>query len=143
MNVGKFILNVIVAFIVYGILYQGGMTLMADSFAAAKALMRPDEEIMMSVMAYHLVQTVVVVWLFGKAVGSGDLKAGAMFGAMVGVYLMATQATWMTALQAFPQDGRLVGGLMDIVIGAVVGVVLAFMWGKGWGAGAPVSDASE
>lgn len=136
MNVGKFILNVVVAFIAYGILYQGGMSIMADSFASAKAMMRPDEEIMIPTLAYHLVQTAVVVWLFGKAVGSGDIKAGAVFGFMMGLYLMATQATWFTAIRDFPQDGRMVANLMDLVIGAIVGMLLAFMWGKGLGSGA-------
>lgn len=141
MNIGKFILNVVVAFIAYGILYQGGMSMMADTFASAMERMRPEEEIMVPTLAYHFVQTVVVVWLFGKAVGSGDLKDGAVFGFMVGLYLMATQATWFIALKDFPQDARMIAGIMDLVFGAVIGVLLAFMWGKGLGFAA--EEASE
>jgi tetrahydromethanopterin S-methyltransferase subunit G len=135
MNLGKYLLNVVVVFIAFGVLYGGSMALMADTFSAAKALMRPDEEIMMSTMAYHLAQTLAIVWLFNKAVGSGDLKAGAMFGAVVGFYLMATNATWFIALQDFPQDSRLVLSIMNIVYGALVGMLLAFMQRKGWGSG--------
>jgi len=142
MNIGKFILNVVVAFIVFGVLYTGGMALVPDKFEAANALMRPDEEIMMATMAYHLVQTIVIVWLFDKAVGSGDLKAGAMFGAMVGLYLMASNATWFIALKDFPQDSRMVLSGMNIVFGAIVGVLLAFMHGKGWGSSGG-DEASE
>jgi len=143
MNIGKFVLNVVVAFIAYGILYQGGTMMIADQMESAKAMMNPDEEIMVATLAYHFVQTVVVVWLFDKAVGSGDMKAGAVFGAMIGLYLMATQAIWFEAVKGLPQDPRAVMAVMDIVFGAIVGVVLAFMYSKGWGAsgGEEAADA--
>jgi len=143
MNIGKFILNVVVAFVVFGLLYTGGMAMMADSFESATALMRPDEEIMVSTLAYHFVQTIVIVWLFNKAVGSGDLKAGLIFGAMVGLYLMATNATWFIALKDFPQDSRAVLGVMNIVFGGIVGALLAFMQGKGWGSTDVVDEGTD
>jgi len=139
MNVGKFILNIVVAFVVYGALYMGGGALFEAQFAAGQDMMRADTET--TALAYHFVQTVVVVWLFGKAVGSGDLKAGALYGLMMGLYLMATQATWIIAIKEFPQDGRFVSGVMDLAVGVIVGVLLAFMWGKGLGFG--TADAAE
>ncbi|WP_286830327.1 MULTISPECIES: hypothetical protein [Kordiimonas] len=140
MNVGKFILNIVVAFIAYGILYTAGEAIFADQFAAGMAMMHPQEAIMVPVLGYHLVQTIVVVWLFGKAVGSGDLKAGAMFGFMIGLYLLATDNNWFTMLKDFPQDARLPIDILHLVNGTIVGALLAFMWGKGWGAGS--SDAA-
>ena len=133
MNVGKFILNIVVAFIAYGVLYTaGGMMFMAQ-LAPGMEHMKPEEAIMVPTLAYHLVQTVVVVWLFNKAVGSGDMKAGAMFGVMIGLYLLASDAVWFTSLKDFPGDGRMVLGVMHLVVGAIIGVLLAFMEGKGWG----------
>lgn len=136
MNVGKFILNIVVAFIAYGVLYSAGDAMFADAFASAMAMMNPPEATMVPVLGYHLVQTVVVVWLFGKAVGSGDMKAGGMFGFMIGLYLVATDNNWFTIIKDFPQDARLPLDVMHLVIGVLVGILLAFMWGRGWGFGA-------
>ena len=136
MNMGKFVLNVVVAFFAYGALYQGGNMIFADAFDSYMAMdiFVPEEESLMTMLAYHLVQTVVVVWLFNKVVGSGDLKAGAMFGLMIGFYLMATDSVWMTGLKDFPTDTRLAADILNIANGAIVGAMLAFMHGKGWGA---------
>lgn len=141
MNVGKFILNIVVAFIAYGILYSAGEAIFADKFATGMAMMNPQDTILVPVLGYHLVQTVVVVWLFGKAVGSGDLKAGAMFGFMIGLYLLASDNNWFTMLKDFPQDARLPLDMLHLVNGAIVGALLSFMWGKGMGFGA--ADAAD
>ena len=136
MSIGKFVLNVVVAYFAYGVLYTIGTMVFADQFGAMAVALKPEETILMPEMAYHLVQTIVVVWLFNKAVGSGDMKAGAMFGAMVGLYLLASDAIWYVSLADFPQDARMVQGALHLVVGALVGVVLAFMQGKGWGSAA-------
>lgn len=136
MSIGKFVLNVVVAYFAYGILYTAGTMAFADQFGAMMVALKPADAILMPEMAYHLVQTIVVVWLFDKAVGSGDMKAGAMFGAMIGLYLLASDAIWYVSLLDFPQDARMVQGAMHLVVGAVVGVLLAFMQGKGWGSSA-------
>lgn len=135
MNVGKFILNVVVAFIVYGVLYSvEPMFLMPEAWTEAAAAMKPVEEIVMPTMAYHLVQTIVVVWLFTKAVGTDDMTAGIIFGLMIGLYLLATDSLWYTSLPNFPQATRMPLMAMHLVNGAAVGAVLAFMAGRGWGA---------
>jgi len=135
MNIGKFVLNVVAVFVLYGILYALVMPVVfpaaMESLVAAS---KPPEEAMMAEMAYHLVQTIVVVWLFAKAVGSGDLKDGAIFGLMIGFYLMATDSVWFTALRDFPAaDARMGLSIMNLVNSTIVGAFLAFMHGKGWG----------
>jgi len=136
MSIGKFVLNVVVAYFAYGVLYTAGTMVFAGQFGAMAPALKPEDTILMSEMAYHLVQTIVVVWLFNKAVGSGDMKAGALFGAMIGLYLLASDAIWYVSLAEFPQDARMVQGALHLGIGALVGVVLAFMQGKGWGSAA-------
>ena len=140
MNIGKFVLNVIVAFVAFGVLYQGGNMFFADSFVSANAFLNPEDQIMVSVLGYHFVQTVVFVWLFDKAVGSGDLKLGAIFGFMVGLYLLATDANWFLMLKDFPDEARMPLGIMHLVNGVLVGVLLAFMQGKGWGSSAVAAE---
>lgn len=133
MSIGKFVLNVVVAFVAYGVLYTVGTMIFADQYGAMMQATKPEETIALTTLAYHLVQTIVVVWLFDKAVGSGDMKAGALFGGMIGLYLLASDAIWYVSLIDFPQDARIVQGALHLVVGALVGVLLAFMTGKGWG----------
>ncbi len=133
MSIGKFVLNVVVAFVAYGVLYTLGTMAFAAQFSAMTAVTNPEG---MGILTYHLVQTVVVVWLFNKAVGSGDLKAGVMFGGMIGLYLLASDSIWFESLKDFPGDARMALGIMHLVIGAIVGALLAFMQGKGWGSAA-------
>jgi len=141
MNVGKFVLNVVAAFVLYGALYALVMPMVfPGAMESLMAATKPEEEVMIPELAYHLVQTIVVVWLFGKAVGSGDMKAGAMFGLMIGFYLMATDSIWFTVLKDFPAaDARFGLSIMNLVNSTIVGAFLAFMHGKGWG----VTDAVE
>lgn len=143
MNIGKFVLNVVAAFLVYGILYALVMPMIfPEAMESLMAASRPPEEAMIPELAYHLVQAIVVVWLFDKAVGSGDMKAGAMFGLMIGFYLMATDSVWFTALKDFPaQDARFGLSIMNLVNSTIVGAFLAFMHGKGWGASSDEAPA--
>ena len=135
MNIGKFVLNVVVAFVVYGILYAVvGPMIFAEGSASMAAFLRPEAETQVATLSYHAVQTVVVVWLFVKAVGSGDLKAGAMFGLMIGLYLMATDSVWFASVNGIPTDARAPYAVLNLVNNVLVGVLLAFMQGKGWGA---------
>lgn len=144
MNIGKFVLNVVVAYILYAALYiVTMMVIFGDVYAANAGLMRAEDDPMMP-YAYvgHLLQTIIVVILFNKAVGSGDIKAGATFGALIGGYLAATDiATYASMTFSMAPLGHSI--VLHILIGAIVGSVLAFMWGKGWGSGANEAAASD
>jgi hypothetical protein len=143
MSIGKFVLNVVVAFVAYGVLYTVGTMVFAEQYASMMQATKPEQAIMLPTLAYHLVQTIVVVWLFDKAVGSGDMKAGALFGAMIGLYLLASDSVWFVSLLDFPQDARIVQGILHLVIGAMIGILLAFMTGKGWGSKPLEATANE
>ncbi len=143
MNMGKFVLNVVAVFILYGLLYGAvGEMVFGGAFDAMMAMdfFMPEEETSVSMLSYHLVQTVIFVWLFNKAVGSGDLKAGAMFGLMMGFYIMASDSVWMAGIKDFPSEARIALNILNIVIGVIVGSFLAFMQGKGWGSAAATED---
>ncbi|UTW54845.1 hypothetical protein [Kordiimonas sp. SCSIO 12610] len=132
MNLGKYIANVVIAFIAYGILYTVGVEILfAEEYAAMGTAMRPEEDIMVGTLAYHFAQTVVVVWLFAKAVNSNSIKDGAIFGFMIGLYLLASDNIWFTSLKDFPSDARIPMDIMHLVVGVMVGSLLAFLHGKG------------
>lgn len=132
MSIARFAGTTIAAFVAYMALYGGSVQLLfAEQFASmAAATVEPGENAL-AVMSYHLVQTIVVVWLFNKAVGSKDIKAGAVFGLMIGLYLMATDSIWFTNVKDFPQDARVVLSGLHLVVGAIVGVLLAKLYGLG------------
>ena len=126
MNVGRFFLSVIVAFILYAGLYSGLMIfVLGDIYAANAALMRPEADGMAlyGILA-HFAQTIIVVLLFNMAVNSTDIKAGARFGLLMGGYLAATDMTIYAGLKmdVAPLPYSIV---IHLFIGAVIGVVLA------------------
>lgn len=143
MSIMRFVGTTVAAFVAYGILYNVGITVLFPAYfeAMAEATVDPGEN-MLATLSYHLVQTIVVVWLFDKAVGSTDMKAGALFGFMIGLYLMATDSIWFTNLKDFPQDGRFILSVAHLVIGATVGLLLAKLHGVGRGDSEAAGEAT-
>ena len=129
MSTGRFILSVVVAFIIYAALYTGLMMfLFKDVYAANAAMMRAEgDSIAMLGMLGHLVQTIIVVMLFNMAVGSNDIKAGARFGLLIGGYLAATDVSTYSGLtlSISPLPYSIV---IHLFVGAVVGMVLAKLY---------------
>jgi len=135
MSIVRFVGTVVAAYLAYSILYVVTMmVLFADVFTANAALMRPETDPLMPYMYLgHLVQTIVVVLLFNKAVGSDDIKAGATFGMLMGLYLAATDATMYFGLQ-MSIEPLTMSVILHLAIGAIVGVLLAKLYGMGRGA---------
>jgi hypothetical protein len=129
MSLSRFILSVVVAFIVYSILYMGLMMfLFRDIYMVNAEMFRSETDAMMPFgMLGHLLQTVVVVALFNMAVGSNDLKAGARFGLLMGGYLAATDIAMYAGLKLSfsPLPYSIV---IHLAVGAVVGMVLAKLY---------------
>jgi len=129
MSIGRFILSVVVAYIVYAVLYMATMMgAFSDLFMANVSLMRaPDDSLMPFAYLAHLVQTIAVVWLFDKAVGSNDVKAGAIFGLWVGVYLAATDSTYYAGMKMATEPWAM-AMVIHLAVGAIVGAVLALLY---------------
>lgn len=129
MSAGRFILSVVVAFIIYAALYTGLMMfLLGDIYAVNADMMRPQSDSLgMLGMAGHLVQTIIVVALFNMAVGSNDVKAGARYGLLIGGYLAATDVSTYAGLKlaVSPLPYSVV---IHLLVGAVVGMVLAKLY---------------
>ncbi|WP_020398085.1 hypothetical protein [Kordiimonas gwangyangensis] len=129
MSIGRFILSVVVAFVIYAALYIGLMgVVFADIYTANAAMMRsPEEGLALFEMLGHLLQTIIVVALFNMAVGSNDVKAGARFGLLVGGYLAATDLSMYTGLtlNTSPLPYSVV---IHMFVGAVIGMVLAKLY---------------
>jgi len=136
MNVGKFILNVVIAFVLYFVFYMGLMVgVLGDVFAVNAEFMRAENDPLMPfTMLAHLLQTIVVVAFFNFAVGSGDMGRGVRFGLLMGAYLAATDMTVYYSLK-LDTTPFLYSVVIHLGVGVLIGAFLAFMWGKGWGSG--------
>lgn len=132
MSVGKFILGVVVAYIAYAVLYVVlTMFVFGDLFMANAELMRaPDDPMAMYAYGGHLLQTVMVVALFNMAVGSNDVAKGAKFGLLVGGYLAATDMTFYFGMKMSTAP-LAVSVIIHLVVGAIIGVLLAKLYGTG------------
>ncbi len=129
MSIMRFILCVIVAYVIYSILYVSTMVVaLGDLFSANVALTRDPSELLAS-MAYvaHLAQTIVVVALYNMFVASNDLKRGVTFGLLIGAYLAATDSTFYFSLK-LSMDPWLASMIIHLFVGAVVGAVLSKLY---------------
>lgn len=134
MSIGKFILNVVIALIVFGGLFLLATTVIfANDFEKMLAAFAPPETTIVATLSYQILMMACIVWLFGKSVGSGKVKDGAIFGVVIGFFIMAADAYWFDNLVGFPNDGRALLGGIHLSVGAVLGMVLALVHGKGWG----------
>lgn len=134
MSILRFVGTVAAAYVAYSILYIGTMMVMfADLYSANAELMRAqDDPLVMYTYVGHLVQTIVVVLLFDKAVGSDDVKAGAIFGGLMGLYLAATDATFYFGLKMSTAP-LMTSIILHVLIGVIIGVLLAKTHGVGRG----------
>jgi|GEM_PF-1276272 len=134
MSIRKFILNVAIALLVFGGLFLLTTTVIfASDFEKMLAAFAPPETTIVATLSYQILMMACIVWLFGKSVGSGDLKDGAIFGVVIGFFIMAADAYWFDNLIGFPTDGRAILGSIHLSVGAILGMALAFVHGKGWG----------
>ncbi len=135
MSIMRLVGTIVAAYIAYSVLYIGTMMgVFAELYTANLDMMRPqDDPLVMYAYAGHLVQTIVVVLLFNKAVGSDDMKAGATFGALMGLYLAATDMTFYFGMK-MSTTPLMTSIILHILIGAIIGVLLAKLHGIGRGA---------
>ncbi|GHF17120.1 hypothetical protein GCM10017044_09360 [Kordiimonas sediminis] len=131
MSIGRFIGAVVLSYVLFAILYMiGGMFVYADAMATNAALMRSmDDPFIAFSHIGHLFQTMVLVWIFFSGFDTADVKKGAFFGLMVGVFMAGSNMVWMAGLNL--NTAPLVPMIInDLVAFSAVGAVLAKVFGK-------------
>lgn len=132
MSIGKYILHVVIAYVIYAILYiLLTMVVFGDLFMANADMMRPPEDpVAMYAYAGHLLQTCIVVALFNMAVGGSDVIKGVRFGLLMGGYLAATDMAFYFGMKLSTAP-LLVSIVIHLVVGAIIGFTLAKLNGVG------------
>lgn len=132
MSIGKYILHVVIAYVIYAVLYiLFTMVIFGDLFMANAELIRsPEDPLAMYAYIGHLAQTCVVVALFNMAVGSSDTGRGVRFGLLMGGYLAATDMATYFGLNMSTAP-LAVSIVIHLVVGAIIGFTLAKLNGMG------------
>ena len=132
MSIGKYLLHVVIAYVVYSVFYVVLMMFVfGDLFMTNADMMRAqDDPLAMYAYGGHFIQTCVVVALFNMAVGSDDVGKGVRFGLLMGGYLAATDlATYFgLKLSTAPLMASII---IHLVVGAIIGFTLAKLNGMG------------
>lgn len=131
MAMKKYIVDVIVAYIVFAVLWTVyAMALMEPQMAAMGDLMHPqDHPNQMVVLVWHFIQTLVMVWFWHKGLGSDQVKDGLIFGLMYGLLIGASDMVWYYGM-AIPQDPKSLMFIGHLVISGIVGGGLAKLYPK-------------
>ncbi len=132
MSIGKYFLHVLVAYVIYAVLYiVFTMVVFGDLFMTNADMMRaPDDPLAMYAFVGHFFQTCVVVALFNMAVGGNDTGRGVRFGLLMGGYLAATDMAMYYSLK-LSTEPLMVSIAIHLVVGAVIGFTLAKLNGFG------------
>lgn len=132
MSIGKYLLHVVIAYVIYAVLYVLlTMVVFTDLFMSNADLMRPPEDpVAMYAYIGHFLQTCAVVALFNMAVGSDDVGRGVRFGLLMGGYLAATDMATYFGLKMSTAP-LAVSIIIHLVVGAIIGFTLAKLNGIG------------
>ena len=101
MNVSRFILAVVAAYIVMAGLGMGTDAILMPYYASFTALARPEAEMMalMPVMlGAYLLQTILFCYIYVMGRKAGGLMEGVRFGLVIGVFMGLTNVVLATAL---------------------------------------------
>ncbi len=130
MSIGRILILGIAAYITYAILYTVAAMVLYPSEIAAfveqLSVLGQGNPVLTPIG--HLLQTIAIVVLFYMFVANDDLKTGARFGSLAGLYLAGTNM--VIAVGTVMPTGLLAKMMItDIVIGTLVGIVLAKIYG--------------
>ena len=86
MNTGKTLIQIVLVYIIYAVPMGGSEALLlAEEAAAIAETMARPEPMMGLIFGAYLMGTIAFVLLYGKLIGHNCPKAGAFYGAMVGL----------------------------------------------------------
>lgn len=98
----RFALSIVAVFMAYFMVYEGIFAVLGLKAQMEPLMRSPEDPIIGAVMGGHLVQSILIVLLYHAFVKTNDLKTGAMYGLIMGIYFAATQITQL-AFKDFPE----------------------------------------
>lgn len=131
----RLIIAIIAAYVTYGVLYIGSMLLLFPEMQTVVETMgrSPEDPLTMWTHIGHVIETAVVVAIYFLYVKSNEVRDGAVYGALFGLYFAATQLSTMGSFVVWPVNMTFQFIPVHVAVGIVVGMVLAALY-------RPVSD---
>ena len=126
MNIGKTAIQIVLVYLIYAILMGGSEALLlADQMEATMAMARP-EPMMGLIYGAYLLGTIAFVVLYGKLIGHNCPKAGAFYGAMVGlIYVEMGMVNY--GFLPMPTKVFVVNSVFILLASVISGAVIAKM----------------
>ncbi len=132
MKIGQFALNLVVAFISFGVLHAlGNIFIYGGALESMSEYMRSaDDPQQQWIRVGHLLQTAAMVYLWLGGFATNNLRGGAVFGMVYGTIIAATNMVWWSSIK-LPVDGMVVSIISGVIIGGLVGMILAKLYDDG------------
>ncbi len=124
----RYVLTVVAAFVAYGLIYTGAFAVMDVGDLMAEYGRSDDDPLAAYAMIGHLLETLVLVFIYFRWVRSNAVGTGALYGTLIGLYYAATQLSTMGGFKGFTPDlvfgflplhviaGLIAGGLVPAVL---------------------------
>ncbi|MBT5073659.1 MAG: hypothetical protein HOJ34_12335 [Kordiimonadaceae bacterium] len=127
MNIKRFWMAVVAAYIAMTISGIIGSMIFMDQLSSYSALGRPEEELygMMPYMfGAYIVMTIVFVYLYVNIRKTGDIVEGAKFGALIGI--LVSCLTWVLySMLPFEMPALIADNVINLSSNIVGGMVMA------------------
>ncbi|WP_321394778.1 hypothetical protein [Emcibacter sp.] len=101
MNMSRFIMAVVAAYIVMAVVGFGSDMVLKQYYDSYMAIARPEAEMMAMMPLFlvaYLVQTVLFCYIYIRGRETGDLMEGIRFGILIGVFMGTTNVILYTGL---------------------------------------------
>jgi hypothetical protein len=130
MNIKKYCLAVVAAYIVMAICGIVGSILAAEQLASFAKIGRSDAELMemmpLSMGAYFVI-TAIFCYIYVKGREAGDIKEGAKFGIMFGILMSGMAWVYYSALP-YEMPALIADNVINIVTYAIGGIVVSLTY---------------
>lgn len=127
MNIVRYLLAIVAAFATYAVVYSAiNAAFYPNMLEEMGQFVRSPEDSMMALMHIgHTIETIAMVTIYFLFVRSNDLKAGMVYGGLVGLYFAGTQLMTLGTYSNINASMVFEFVPIHIIVGGVVGAVLS------------------
>ncbi len=130
MNISRYLIAVVVSFVVMGVVAFGGMTLGATQMSSLMAIARGPEDLAAMTgwgMAGYLIITAIFTYIYIKGREAGDAIEGAKFGLMFGV-LMSGAGMVGYSMLPYEMTALVADTVINLIVYTLGGITVALIY---------------
>ena len=130
MNMSRYLMAVVVSFVVMGVVAFGGMTLGANQMSSLMAIARGPEDLAAMTgwgMVGYLIITAIFTYIYIKGREAGDAIEGAKFGVMFGL-LMSGAGMVSYSMLPYEMAALVADTVINLIVYTVGGITIALIY---------------